>query len=469
MQVEQAQSDAAATHSTGRKHSQISRVFSVTVCLLIMLAMCVFWLISNYNTQNILRQQADRLGQTLALQTALQLTELVLANDLISMNVVLTNLTENSSIAEVTVLNISNDIIAVAATNQAPVSTIIPLNFPITRLQTVYQAPITLADSIAGYVRIKLDLSYIEVALINNLLFVIAATLLLMVVAASLITTYFQYLISFPAKLLAYAIGNIREGRIETCPEPDNRNEISTAIRQFNATAEFLAQNTFLDNFGRRKPDGESEVFASEPGTQDSTLLCARIANFHYLASTLNESVLIKLLNKYYFLAGKVSQLYNGSVSYCADGELIIHFSEAPLEEEQAFYGICAGQLLLQLLGDLADIDGEHIPIKLRIAVHSGQMVSGLYSPITQDTNNLMGKTLDLTRQICTECPDNSVLVSASAFNHAGAGTRVDGETFSEIDDGAETLPLYLVHQPMSDYGLLLERQAIQLVSLYID
>ncbi len=468
MQAEKEHADPASVPgSSVKKPTSISRVFSVSVCLLVLLSMCVFWLISNYNTQNLLRQQADRLGTTLAYQTALQLTELVLANDLISMNVVLAKLAQDAAIAEVTVLNISNDVIAAATTSTTPPKSILPFNIPITRVQSVYQAPITLADSIAGYVRITLDLSYIETALINNLLFILAATVLLMTVAASLISTYLQYLISFPARLLAFAISNIRKGEIDTCPEPENSNEISTAIRQFNATAEFLAQNTFLDNFGRRIPDGESPHFKAMPGTQDLTLLCVRISNFQYLASTLHESVLIALLNKYYFLAGKVSQLYNGSVSYCADGELIIHFSDPQLEEEQAFYGICAGQLMLQLLGDMADIEGEQVPLKLRIAVHSGHQVSGLYSPITQETNNLTGASIDMTRRICDECPDNCVLISGPAFDHAGAGTRVDGELFGEIDDAVDAITLYLAHTAMSDYGLLLERQALQLVALY--
>jgi len=441
----------------------------VSVCVLTLLTMCVFWLMSNYNPQHLLRQQADRLGETLAQQTALQLTELVLANDLISMNVVLGNLTRDSSIAEVTVLNISNEVIARASGSPATVTTFIPLPVPLNRVEAQYQAPITLADSIAGFVQIRLDLSYIEAALVNNLLFVLAATVLLIIVAAALITSYFQYLVSFPANLLAFAISNIRKGEIATCPEPDNNNEISTAIRQFNATAEFLAQNTFLDNFGHRRPAEEPRVSKLVPGTQDSTLLCVRIANFHYLASTLNENLIVNLLNKYYFLMGKVSQLYNGTVSYCADGELVIQFSAELMEEEQAFYAICAGQLMLHLVGDLADVDGEHVPVKLRIAVHSGQMVSGLYSAITQDTSNLTGKTLDLTRQICNECPDNSLLISESAFTHAGAGSRVDGDEYGEVDDSGVPLPLYLAHAAMSDYGLLLERQAIQLVTLYTD
>ena len=134
--------------------------------------MSVFWLISNFNTQNILRQQADSLGQSLAAQTASQLTELILANDLISMNVILANLTTNSAIKEAYVINIDNELLASASNNELQVSLIIPLPVRLKNLQVEYSAPISLADSIAGFVRLRLDLRYIEAGLINNLVFI---------------------------------------------------------------------------------------------------------------------------------------------------------------------------------------------------------------------------------------------------------------------------------------------------------
>jgi uncharacterized membrane protein affecting hemolysin expression/class 3 adenylate cyclase len=451
-----------------KKNTQISRKFSFAVCLLLLLAMCIFWLISNYNTQNILRQQADNLGNTLVQQTATQLTELVLANDLISMNIFLGELARNSSITEITVTNIDKEIIATARNEKKPPATIIPLPMPLSTVQADYFAPINVVDSIAGYVHLNLDLSYIETGIVNNFLFIVAATVLLLIIAATLTTTYFRYLVSFPSSLLAFAISNIRKGEIETCPEPDNNNEISTAIRQFNATAEFLAQNTFLDNFGHRKPDANPESFITIPGTQDVTLLSIKMANFHYLASTLSEKALVNLLNKYYFFAGKVAQLYNGKVTYCAEEEVVINFASEQLEEEQAFYAICSGQLFLLLVGDLNDIEGEQLSAKFKLAVHSGKAVSGLYSPVTQDTDNLTGKTLDTTRKICDEAPNNALLISEPCFQNAGADARIDVEEFSNIDDESK-ISTYLSLPPISDYRLLLERQAIQLVTLYTD
>ena len=310
-----------------KSNTQISRKFATAVCLLLLLSMCVFWLISNHNTQNILRQQADNLGKLLAQQTATQLTELVLANDMISMNVILGNLARNSSIGKIAIVNIDNEIIAAARSELTMPATIIPLPIEFNRVQADYLAPITVAGSIAGYVRLSLDLSYIETGIVNNFLFVLASTVLLLIVAVTLTTTYFQYLIGFPANLLAFAISNIRKGKIEACPEPSNQNELSMAIRQFNATAEFLAQNTFLDNFGHRKPAVDPKQFTPNYGTQDVTLISIKMANFHYLASTLSESILVNLLNKYYFFAGKIAQLYNGEVTYCSEDEIVINFA----------------------------------------------------------------------------------------------------------------------------------------------
>ncbi len=157
LQENQAQAEPSTDPvvSAGVSSSRTSRKFTIAVCLLLLLSMCVFWLISAYNTQNLLRQQADSLGQTLAQQTAVQLTELVLANDPISMNVVLGGITRDSTIAEIAVLNIDGEIVAVAAGAHTPVETIIPLPVTLNALEGVYLAPILLADSVAGYIPVS--------------------------------------------------------------------------------------------------------------------------------------------------------------------------------------------------------------------------------------------------------------------------------------------------------------------------
>ena len=90
--------------------------------------MSIFWLLTTYSSRNILRQQADILGQTLAAQTAAQVTELMLARDLISMNVVLNSLTNNSTIREISVVDVNNEIIARAISDAPNFTSVLPFS-----------------------------------------------------------------------------------------------------------------------------------------------------------------------------------------------------------------------------------------------------------------------------------------------------------------------------------------------------
>ena len=441
----------------------VSRKFSLLVCALLVLTMTIFWLLTSYSSQNILRQQADILGKNLASQTAAQVTELMLANDLISMNVVLTSLANDSTISEVSVVDINNRIIARASAKNSEIVRLIPLPIPLLSLENDYVTPISIADSIIGYVRLTLDIGYIEAGMVDNLALIMIATVLLLIVSIAITTLYYKYLINFPINLLSFYIGKIRKGEVEACPVPKDNNELTAVIRQFNATAEFLTQNTFLKNIGVSQPITEERNYKDLIGKEDTTVLLINMSNFQYLASTLSERNLASLLNKYYFYSGKISQLYNGCVCFCSEDEILINFNKIEIPEEQAFYAICGAQLFLQLFADMSQ---EVNDAKFRLAIHSGNALNLLYSPITQKMDNLSGQTLDITRMISKECPDNSILISEPAFTNAGAGTRVEAEEFGLVGED-EQINSLLALSPMSEYKFLLQKQAVQLLKLY--
>ena len=283
-------------------------------------------------------------------------TELVLANDLISVNVVLNSLTEATGIQRISVLSVDDAVLAEAEGREEAIRPLVPLPVPLASIRAEYEAPITLNDAVAGTVRLELNLDYIEAGAANSLLLIIGATFLLLAVCVLLSGIYFQYVVSFPANLLAFALSNIRKGEIDTCPEPESNHELSAAIRQYNATAEFLAQNTFLNQLSTRAPSSDNQSSGTAAGGQATTLLLISMANYQYLASTLPGETLFELLNKYYFYIDKASRLYNGSVCFCADGEAVIHFSDVEMEEDQAFFGACCAQLFLQIISEVNDV-----------------------------------------------------------------------------------------------------------------
>ena len=80
--------------------------------------------------------------------------------------------------------------------------------------------------------------------------------------------------------------------------------------------------------------------------------------------------------------------------------------------------------------------------------------------------DNLSGKTLDITRMISKECPNDSILISEPALTNAGDGTRVKAEDFGTVGE-SEKLNSYIALEPMSEYKFLLQKQTAQLLKLY--
>ena len=461
----QQQEQKQKTPDEKNRYPQVSRKFSLLVCCLLILTMTIFWLLTTYNSRNILRQQADILGQNLANQTAGQVTEVMLENDLISINVMLNSLIDNSTIAEITVTNVNDEIIARTINETSEVSGKFPFSISLPMLITEYTAPISIADSIIGYVTLDLNVSYIEASLVDNLVFIVIATILLLTVAVAITSLYYKNLISFPINLLSFYLGKIRDGEVETCPVPRDDNELSRAIRQFNATAEFLAQNTFLKNINVRQPEAPHKN-ADSMGLEDTTILLITMSNFQYLASTLANKNLAELLNKYYFYSGKISQLYNGKVCFCSEDEVLINFSRVEESEEQAFYAVCSAQLFLQLFTEINRKNKGITQSKYRLVIHSGNSLSTLYSPITQKMDNLSGETLDIAKTISKECPSNSILISEQALMNAGYGTRVEATEYGSLSESG-SLNYFITHDAMSEYKFLLQKQTAQLLKLF--
>ena len=96
----------------------------------------------------------------------------------------------NSTITEISVIDVSSEIIARATSDGPAFTSILPFSISLSALVNEYTAPISIADSIIGYVRLKLDSGYIERSMIDNLALIIIATLLLLLVASAITSLY---------------------------------------------------------------------------------------------------------------------------------------------------------------------------------------------------------------------------------------------------------------------------------------
>ena len=113
--------------------------------LLFIVLFGVLWLTLKLLLDQTLSQQTRTLGDILAKQTAASVTELVLANDLLGLNVVLGELSREPGISSVTVTDVDGRTLATTLESYAE-----PLG-------PRYDAPITLQEAVAGRVLVTLD------------------------------------------------------------------------------------------------------------------------------------------------------------------------------------------------------------------------------------------------------------------------------------------------------------------------
>lgn len=449
---------------------KIGSKLAISSSILVILSMCVFWLVTNQTTENILRQQADGLGNTLARQTAILATELVLANDLISMNVLLNQLTRETAIAQVAILSIDDQVIAISGASASS-----PDGQP--RRQTdlfgSYVAPIALQDSLAGYVRINLDQRYIEQGVTRNFMFMLISLGLLILTAVCVTLALAQYFIAFPLRMLIASIQGIRRGELEASPFGERGDEVGMLIRHYNRLVYDLgspeARQIMFGDEPEEPLTRQSPPAYRKPGSTMVSILHLNISNYRSALHQQEPVETVELLNTYYFYVHKVTELYNGNMEKCAGDEILITFGATQTDEEHCFHAVCAALLFLELTETLGrELEAQSLPsLHFRAGLHCGELLTGVLSSLDQMSYTVAGENLALTRKICEEGPIGTLIISEDAFVRSEADSRLITEEFNEIVDEScgDFIKTWIVEEAMTNYKTLLNRQVEHLLS----
>ena len=148
--------------------------------ILVALALVIYAVVMGLQFKQAMHEQADALGQSLTTQTATSATELLVSNDILSLNVLLNNLTKNPLVAHAAIYSVDNRILAEAGQR--------PKNGLLGETEGVYQTKITFQDVTAGHLRISLDMHQFEQPMTISLqsMGILSAILLALALALSL-------------------------------------------------------------------------------------------------------------------------------------------------------------------------------------------------------------------------------------------------------------------------------------------
>ncbi|MGO0696406.1 histidine kinase [Pseudomonas guariconensis] len=354
---------------------------------LVALALVIYACVMGLQFRQAMHEQADALGQSLTIQTANSATELLVSNDILSLNVLLGNLVKNPLVAHAAIYSVDNRMLAEAGQR--------PKNGLLGEAEGLYQTKITFQDVTAGQLRISLDMSQFQQPMTISLqsMGILGGILLALALALSLrlgrhITTPLLQLRVWLRDPHPYTPATDRQDEIGDLarqlhtrlappppPEPEEIEEDSEDLDEVVVTPKATTKTKLAT-----EDDEDDDAFAGLIDAEDShakpvaavsdepqysAVLAVQLGSQEQLRR-LPRTRLTELLERYRDCLEQAASLYDGETYTLNDGSTLLLFHSRDCGEDYLTNAICCGELL-RALGHALQIEVADSGITLQL------------------------------------------------------------------------------------------------------
>jgi len=385
--------------------------------LLVAAALVIYAGIMSMQFRHAMQQQADAVGQSLVTQTANSAAELLVANDNLSLNVLLSNLARNPLVAHAAVYSPDNRVLAESGTR--------PSQGLLTATDGIYSTPIRFQDVTAGQVRLALDMDQFQQPMMISLqnmgllgLILLALTLILSLRLGRQLSTPLLELrvwlrdpddpapgagrldeLGDLARQLQSRLVPPKPPKAEVADEDDDpfadeQGGLSVkpparkaAVKPAARKAPVADADSELDAdaFAELVPDSFTEppptpapVVPTEPDIVTSAVLAIQLGAQDQL-SRLPRSRLEQLLERYRDCLQQATELYDGELHTLKDGGSLILFHERSDDDDYLTRALCCGEIM-RALGHALQVEvvGSGATLQLQLGLTQGERLAGL-------------------------------------------------------------------------------------------
>jgi class 3 adenylate cyclase/uncharacterized membrane protein affecting hemolysin expression len=435
----------------------IKHKITLSVSLLLILILVAFWLALKLQLQQTVAQQTDTLGKILARQTADSVTELVLANDVLGLNVVVNQLAREDGVANITISDVDGRQLTSTALQG------------ITKEDgsAPYMAPVMLQGAIAGYVALSLDDSFLSnpVTRPDAVFFIIIGAGLVLVLAAS-------HAIAAQVTTPLHELVQMTEADENTDPDSlvVNRRDEFGLLQQRIADLVWRQRELEeqIDVIGAPREDPE-DTSGLKAERRTVTLLYVQVANSAKALDLLHPGTLSTLLQQYQFYLRQAARLYRGVVVRVNGDSALVAFDTRRCQDEHAFDALCCAQLFMRLMQKVAEDQRARKAQALEfcVGVFSGD---AYFSPIwrkqkgdedKQRQESVIGKSVEYVMELTTHSRAGEIVVSEASFALADGNNRFGAQQSRKVSLDSDNLSLVIYTLPASagTHSELLDRQ----------
>lgn len=454
--------DNPAGHTRAQQPQLLNRLSTLDLrlrlalpfCLILLIVITCFWLLMRETLQQSAQRHANTLGSMLSNQTAGNVTELVLANDVLSLNVILTQLVRSDSIASARIIDIDDNVIT-SAGNQPEDSS---------PLQLRYSAPIALEDSLAGYVTLTLDPAQFN-ADSSRLLSYFAGLLL-----AGLVFCLFTALAL--AGHLRRPIDRVRQ----SLDDPGNASLLPPGAVADNELGSLeLSCSAFLRHYHEQLSDlyGDSTPQPADSHAArlrgNTVLLCIQVCQIDNLLALLNPTTLSTLLDQYYGLLSRAARLNAGELLRFSGDSQLLAFPTG--DQDPVIRAICCAQLFQMLVRRLNERHREtgSPTLAFSCAIHCGEILL-THAGTDHETpgTSALGLAVNETQALAGYLEAGTIAISDDCHQQiAGTAPEYLSRITPDETEDTDNMPLihYILGPVLSEYQHLIERQAKRIMA----
>lgn len=416
----------------------IAYKLALVFTLLISIGMGLLGLFIAHNQSQVLEQQISESGNTVLRQMVDFLREPLLANDQLSLEVIVSNLAGEHGILGVALYNEKKE--PIVKKGEVPGDTSIATTLGHVAKQkwrhvgesgrehemVSFISPISFKDVTAGYAVITFDRRLRDIAREEIFRAVGGATLLL-VILGIIASFILGGRLTRPIHQLINAGRAISAGDYHTRLNDQRKDELGSLMQSMNEMSEGLLRKEQVEQTFSRyvSPKVARAVLGNMKQVKlggehvNASVLFADIVGFTRLSEQLHPEEVNSLLNEYFSIIAQAAHRYGGHIDkYIGDCAMLV-FGVPERDPKHSFQAATCAITIQALINVLNRSRGQQglTQLQFRIGINSGMMLAGNMGAAERMDYTVVGDAVNIASRLASSADAGVILVSGELNN----------------------------------------------------